>query len=222
VRSSKKCCVGDERVIGVVIADDHPIYRSGLAHEIASHPWLELVGEAADGREALALIRALRPQVAVLDLRMPGLSGDRLAEAIAALDQGTTILVLSAFDDQQGIFDAVAAGASGYVLKDADRDVICDAIVCVAGGGRVLPPQLQDRLLRELRNRSARGDSRLSSREHEVLELAARGMSTPQIGRSLYIGASTVKTHLERIADKLGVHGRTAAVAEAMRRGLLD
>jgi two-component system, NarL family, nitrate/nitrite response regulator NarL len=214
--------VGEEQVIGVVIADDHPIFRSGLAHEIASHPWLRLLGEAGDGREALRLVRALRPQVAVVDLRMPGLSGDRVVDAITRLDQGTTILVLSAYDDQQGVFDAVAAGASGYVLKDVDRDVICDAIVCVAGGGQVLPPQLQERLLRELRSRSARADWRLSTREREVLQLAARGLSTPQIGRSLYIGASTVKTHLERTAEKLGVHGRTAAVAEAMRRGLLD
>ena len=206
----------------MVIADDHPIFRSGLAHEIACHPGLELLGEAGDGREALRMIRALRPRVAVVDLRMPGLSGDRVVDAITRLDQGTTILVLSAFNDQQGIFDAVAAGASGYVLKDVDRDVICDAIVRVAGGGQVLPSHLQDGLLRELRTRSARADWRLSAREREVLQLAARGLSNPEIGRTLYIGPSTVKTHLERSADKLGVHGRTAAVAEAIRRGLLD
>jgi two-component system nitrate/nitrite response regulator NarL len=211
-----------DRAIGVVIADDHPIFRSGLAHEIGAHPALTLLGEAANGRDAVRLVREAQPDVAVVDLRMPGLSGGMLVEAIAQLDGGTRILVLSAFDDQQGIFDAVAAGANGYVLKDVDRDVICDAIARVARGEHVLPPDLQVGLLRELRTRSARADWCLSAREHEVLELAARGLSTPEIGRSLYIGASTVKTHLERVAEKLGVRGRTAAVAEAMRRGLLD
>jgi two-component system nitrate/nitrite response regulator NarL len=211
-----------DRVIGVVIADDHPIFRSGLAHEIGSNPSLALLGEASNGREAVRLVRELRPDVAVVDLRMPGLSGGMLVEAIAQLDSRTRILVLSAFDDQHGIFEAIAAGANGYVLKDVDRDVICDAIARVARGEHVLPPQLQDGLLRELRTRSTRASWSLSAREHEVLELAARGLSTPEIGRSLYIGASTVKTHLERVAEKLGVRGRTAAVAEAIRRGLLD
>src|SRR5262245_31093246 len=115
-----------EPAIGVVIADDHPIFRGGLAHEIRSHPSLDLLGEASNGRELLDLIRRVGPDVAVVDMRMPGLAGGGLVEAVVHLGRGTKVLVLSAFDDQPGIFDAVAAGADGYVLKDADRDVICE------------------------------------------------------------------------------------------------
>jgi two-component system nitrate/nitrite response regulator NarL len=213
---------GRQEAVGVVIADDHPIFREGLAHEIRSRQSFQLLGEAADGRQALRLVRELHPHVVVLDLRMPGIAGALVIEAVAQLGARTRSLVLSAFDDRAGIFDAIAAGASGYVLKDADRDVICHAIERVARGEMVLPPGLQHRLLQEVRTRNARQAWQLTKREREILELVAQGHSTPEIGRRLYIEPSTVKTHLERVADKLGVRGRTATVAEALRRGLVD
>jgi two-component system, NarL family, nitrate/nitrite response regulator NarL len=206
----------------VLIADDHPVFRSGLAYEIGRRTSLTLVAEAADGVEAIVLARAHVPDVAVLDMRMPRLNGLRVIEALRAAGTGTRVLILSAFRDRQSIYDVMAAGASGYLAKDTARDAICDAIEAIAGGAKLVDSTLQSELLTELQLRGRQAGASLSQRELEVLTLTAEGLSSAEIGRRLYIGPSTVKTHLDRIAEKLGVRGRTAAVAEALRRGLLD
>jgi two-component system nitrate/nitrite response regulator NarL len=214
--------MSEPRCTRVLIADDHPVFRSGLAYEIGRRPSLRLVAEAADGSEAVAMAREHGPDVAVIDMRMPRLNGLRTIEALRAGGSKTRVLVLSAFRDRQGLYDALAAGACGYLAKDTGREDICDAIEAIANGAKVVDPALQGELLTELQLRGSQATAQLSPRELEVLALTADGLSSVEIGRRLYIGASTVKTHLERIADKLGVRGRTAVVAEAMRRGLLD
>jgi two-component system, NarL family, nitrate/nitrite response regulator NarL len=214
--------MSDERRIRVLIADDHPLFRSGLAYEIARRDRLELVGQAADGLQAVALARELTPDVLVLDVRMPHLDGVGAIEALAAAGVRSRVLVLSAFRDRQAVYDAVRAGAKGYLPKDADREDVCDAIEAIAAGQTVIDESLQGALVSEPQTRGERRAHHLSPRELEVLTLAAAGLSSPEVGRRLYIEASTVKTHLQRIYDKLGVSDRTAMVAEAMRRGLIE
>lgn len=209
--------------VTVIIADDHPLYREGLARAVSSRPDLDLIGESGDGREALEMIRRLTPDVAVLDVHMPGLEGVDVVEA-AKRDQLTTrVLMLSAAIDSALVYGAVAAGAAGYWSKSADRTVICDAIAAVARGESVLDPALQAGVFTEIHSREV-DDERpvLTQREREILELIARGMTAPAIGRELFLSPATVKTHLGHLYEKLGVGDRAAAVAEAMRRGLLE
>lgn len=207
----------------VVIADDHPLYREGLARAVGARPDLELVGEAGDGRAALELIRSLAPDVAVLDMRMPGL---RALDAVEALERDgahTRVLVLSAAVESSLVYAAVAAGAAGYWSKDAERDAICDAIAAIARGERVLDPSLQSGVFSEIHAREV--DTRrpvLTAREHEILVLVAEGKTAPAIGNELFLSTATVKSHLAHLYEKLGVSDRAAAVAEAMRRGLLE
>jgi two-component system, NarL family, nitrate/nitrite response regulator NarL len=211
-----------ERRARVLIADDHPIFRSGLAYEIERRARLELVGQASDGVEAVGLARRLQPDVIVLDLRMPRLGGVPAIESLRTSEVEARILVLSAFTDRQAVYDAMMAGASGYLPKDADREDVCDAIEAIAAGETVIDPSLQGGLVDELRARGGEHVTPLSPRELEVLELTAEGLTSAEIGRRLYIGTSTVKTHLQRAYEKLGVSDRASMVAEAMRRGLID
>jgi two-component system nitrate/nitrite response regulator NarL len=207
----------------VLIADDHPLYREGLARAVSSRPDLELVGEADDGRTALDQIRQLAPDVAVLDMRMPGLRGLEVVEALARDDLPTRVLVLSAAVESSLVYAAVAAGAAGYWSKDAERDAICDAIAAVARGERVLDPSLQSGVFSEIHAREVDTDRPvLTSREHEILVCIAQGKTAPTIGAELYLSTATVKTHLAHLYEKLGVSDRAAAVAEAMRRRLLE
>jgi two-component system nitrate/nitrite response regulator NarL len=200
----------------VLIADDHPLFRDGLARAVRAR--FELVAEVTDGRSALAEIRRLDPDVAVLDLRMPGLSG---LEVIAR--SNVRVLVLSAATDSALVYAAVAAGAAGYWSKEADRDAICDAIAAVARGERVLDPSLQSGLFGEIHAREVDSDRPLlTDREREILDRIAAGKTAPAIGHELYLSTATVKTHLSHLYEKLGVGDRAAAVAEAMRRGLLE
>lgn len=209
--------------VTVIIADDHPLYREGLARAVSLRPELELVGEAREGREALELIRRLTPDVAVLDLHMPGLEGIDVVEAAKRDQIVTRVLMLSAVVDSALVYRAVAAGAAGYWSKDAERTVICDAIAAVARGESVLDPSLQAGVFGEIHSREV-DDERpvLTEREREILGLIARGMTAPAIGKELFLSPATVKTHLGHLYEKLGVGDRAAAVAEAMRRGLLE
>ncbi|QEC48789.1 response regulator transcription factor [Baekduia soli] len=207
----------------VVVADDHPLYREALAQAVSGRPDLELVATASDGREALEQIRRLSPDVAVLDMRMPGLRGLDVVEALARDDSPTRVLVLSAAQESAVVYAAVAAGASGYWSKDAERDAICDAIAAIARGEKVLDPRLQSGVFTEIHAREIDVDRPvLTAREHEILVLIAQGMSAPAISAQLYLSTATVKTHLAHLYEKLGVGDRAAAVAEAMRRGLLE
>jgi two-component system nitrate/nitrite response regulator NarL len=205
------------------VADDHPVYREGIVRAINERPELELVGEAGDGREALDQIKELEPDVAVLDIRMPGLDGTQVLAAIRRDSNTTQVLFLTAFMEPELAYRTVADGAKGYLSKSAARQEICDAIVTVAQGGTALAPEAQEGIAQEIQERERSGGRpELTSREGEVLRLIADGLSAPQIAKELHLSTTTVKTHLHTLYEKLGVSDRAAAVAEAMRRGLLE
>jgi two-component system, NarL family, nitrate/nitrite response regulator NarL len=209
--------------VRVFVADDHPVYRDGMVRAIGERPDLELVGEASDGRNALEAIAESRPDVALIDIRMPGLDGLEVLGAIRRDTSDTQVLLLSAHLDSDLAYRAVAAGAKGYLSKQAARQEICDGIVAVAGGGTAFAPEVQTGLASELheRERGQRGPV-LTSREREVLKLVAAGHSAPEIAERIHLSPATVKSHLQAIYDKLGVADRAAAVAEGMRRGFLE
>lgn len=209
--------------VTVLVADDHPIYREGIVRAVKDRPDLELVGEAADGREALERIKDLAPDVAVLDIRMPGLEGTQVLTALKRDGHETEVLFLSAFMESELAYRTVAEGAKGYLSKESSRQEICDAIVTVSRGDTALAPEVQAGLAREIQQREGpNGRPELTARENEVLHLIAEGKSAPQIGREIHLSPTTVKTHLHTLYEKLGVSDRAAAVAEAMRRGLLE
>jgi DNA-binding NarL/FixJ family response regulator len=201
-----------------VLADDHPVVRAGLAGMLAAEDDLEVVGEAGDGAAAVALAHELRPDVVCMDLRMPGVDGATATAAITTELPEVRVLVLTTYDTDADIVRAVEAGATGYLLKDAPRDVLADAVRAAARGETVLAPPVAARLVSHLRRSPVEA---LTPRETEVLRLVARGLSNAQVGRELFIGEATVKTHLLRIFAKLGVDDRTAAVTVALERGLL-
>ena len=208
--------------VRVLIAEEHPLYRDGVVRAIKERPELKLVGEAADGVAALALIRELHPDVAVLDVKMPELDGLKVANAVTRDALDTRVLMLSAFIDRQVVFQAVAAGAAGYLSKDANRLEITDAILAINRGETVLASEVQAGVAAEVRSRWRPDEPSLSERERQVLEMIAEGMSAPEIGRRLYLSTATVKSHLQSLYEKLSVSDRAAAVAVAMRRGLLE
>jgi two-component system, NarL family, nitrate/nitrite response regulator NarL len=215
--------VGAKRTrVTVVVGDDHPVYREGIVRAVKERPELELVGEASNGREALAAIRELRPDVAVLDVKMPDLDGRQVLNAIKRDDLHTRVVFLSAYVDSELVYAAIGGGAQAYLSKEATRQQICDAVAAAARGDTVLAPVVQSGLARELQLRSGDQTARLTPREREILKLTADGLSAPAVGRRLYLSPATVKTHLQHLYEKLGVSDRAAAVAEAMRRGLLE
>ncbi|MGW4797860.1 response regulator transcription factor [Nonomuraea sp. NPDC004297] len=199
-------------MLRVLIVDDHPVVREGLRGMLEREPDIEVVGEAGSGGEAVAVVPRLRPDVVLMDLRMPGGDG---VEAIARLGAGERVLVLTTYEDDGEILRAVAAGAAGYLLKDVSRADLAAAVRAVARGETVLAPSVA-RLLDARREAPA-----LSEREREVLELVAEGLTNAAIGRRLYIGEATVKTYLLRVYAKLGVSDRTSAVLVALDLGLV-
>jgi two-component system, NarL family, nitrate/nitrite response regulator NarL len=209
--------------VSVLVADDHPLFREGIERAVKERPELELVGSARDGREALELVRGLEPLVAVIDLRLPGLDGLRILNAVTRDGLSTRVLILSASGDAELVYRALQGGAAGYFRKEADRHAILDAISAVARGDTVIDPVLQAGVFDQIRVRGT-GEERpiLTAREKEVLTLMADGLSGPQIAERLIVALPTVKTHQARLYEKLGVSDRAAAVAEAMRRGLLE
>jgi len=207
-------------VIRVLVADDHPVVRAGLTGMLAAEPDLQVVGEAASGPEAVALAADLRPDVVLMDLRMPGGDGVSATARIRADLPEVRVMVLTTYDTDADILRAVEAGAAGYLLKDLPRADLAAAIRAAARGETVLAPAVAGRLLTRLRDGAAPAEG-LSARERTVLGLAARGLTNAEIGRELYISEATVKTHLTRACAKLGVSGRTAAVARALQTGAL-
>ena len=207
----------------MLVADDHPIYREGIIRAVKERPDLELVGEAEDGRVALDEIKRTGPDVALLDIRMPGLEGPQVLNALQRDGVKTSVIFLSAFMEGELAYETVAAGARGYLSKESAREEICDAIVAVARGGTALAPEVQAGLAAQVQERE-RSDRppQLTAREQEVLELISEGLSAPDIGKRIHLSPTTVKTHLHKLYEKLGVSDRAAAVAEAMRRGLLE
>jgi two-component system nitrate/nitrite response regulator NarL len=209
--------------VSVVVADDHPLFREGIERAVRERPDLQLVGAAADGREALVQIRELTPQVAVLDVRLPDLDGLQVLNAVVRDGLPTRVLFLSASGDPEVVYRAVQGGAAGYFRKEADRDAILNGIAAVASGRTAIEPELQAGVFDQIRLRGTSEERPiLTAREREVLALMADGLSAPQIAQRLIVAPPTVKTHQARLYEKLGVSDRAAAVAEAMRRGLLE
>jgi two-component system nitrate/nitrite response regulator NarL len=208
--------------VRVLVADDHPLFREAIVRTVRERPDFELVGEAADGRAALTAIRELRPDVAVIDLKMPELDGLQVVAAVKRDALPTRIVVLSAFLDGAIVFQAVAAGAAAYISKEADRSEIGDAVAAVARGETVLSPEAQAGIAAEVRQRGTQERPLLTPREREILGHVAAGRGAPEIARLIHLSPATVKGHLQSLYEKLGVSDRAAAVAEAMRRGLLE
>jgi two-component system, NarL family, nitrate/nitrite response regulator NarL len=208
--------------VRVLAADGQPLYRDAVARAIRERPELELVGQAGDGREALEAIGAAQPDVALIDRTLTGLSGKQVLNAVAREGLRTRVVLIAARPEPCEVYGALADGAAGYLTKDADARELCDAITAVARGKTVLAPELQAGVAGEIRLRAPHDRPVMSDRERETLMLIAEGLSAPQIGRTLHLSTATVKTHLQHIYGKLGVSERAAAVAEAMRRGLLE
>ena len=209
--------------VTVLVADDHPIYREGIVRAINDRRDLEVIAEAGDGREALDRIRDLGPEVAVLDIRMPELDGTQVLAAVRSEGLGTEVLFLSAFMEPELAYKTVASGAKGYLSKESSRQEVCEAIVSIAGGGTAFAAEAQAGLAQQIRERErSGGPPKLTEREQEVLGLVSQGLSAPDIGKQIHLSTTTVKSHLHSLYEKLGVSDRAAAVAEAMRRGMLD
>jgi two-component system nitrate/nitrite response regulator NarL len=212
-----------ERRTKVLIADDHPLFRGAIARVVEARDELDLIGGAQDGRQALEMIRDLRPDVAVIDIRMPELDGSDVLAAIREEGLPTNVVFLSAFLDPKTVYEAVAAGAKAYLSKEAEPAEIVKAIEAAARGETILGPEVQTGLAEQIRFREeSAARPRLSDREHEVLKLIAQGLSAPEIGERIHLSTATVKTHLQHLYEKLGVSERAAAVAEGMRRGLVE
>jgi two-component system nitrate/nitrite response regulator NarL len=208
--------------VTVLLVDDHPFFRDGLSRGLARSGQIAVVAEAGNGREALEAIQREHPAVAVVDYQMPDMDGIALLHAVVRERLATRVLLLSAFTDSAVVFRALEEGAAGYLSKDAARQDIVDAVLRVARGDTVVPAHLAAGLAGEIRLRAQSQAPALSERERQVLQAFARGLSIPQTAAELYIEPSTVKTHTQRLYEKLGVSDRAAAVAEAMRRGLLE
>jgi DNA-binding NarL/FixJ family response regulator len=207
-------------MIRVLVADDHPIVRGGIVGLLGGAGDIEVVGEAADGVAAVRLAEELRPDLVLMDLRMPHLDGAAATAQILAHNPATRVLILTTYESDDQILGAIAAGASGYLLKAAPQAEIIEGVRSVHGGQTVLAPVIAAKLVQRVRA-DATPAPRLSARELQVLRLVAAGESNPQIARSLFIGEATVKTHLLHVFDKLGVSDRTRAVTLAMELRLL-
>jgi DNA-binding NarL/FixJ family response regulator len=205
-------------LITLLIVDDHPVVRDGLRGMFAGTGEFEVVGEAADGTEALTLADRLRPDVVLMDLRMPGMDGVRAINALRERGLPSRVLVLTTYDTDSDVLPAIEAGATGYLLKDAPREELFRAVRAAARGEAVLSPSVATRLIGQMR---APAQEPLSQRELEVLGLIAGGRTNREAAAHLFISEATVKTHLLHIYGKLGVKDRAAAVATAYERGLL-
>ena len=204
--------------IRVLLVDDHPVVRMGLRGMLEHDPGIVIVGEAGSGDEAVALARALAPDVILMDLRMPNGDGVSATRRILAERPEAKVVVLTTYETDQDIVPAVEAGATGYLLKDTPREDLIAAVAAARRGETVLSPSVATRLVSRMR---APAQETLTPRETEVLALVARGLTNAEIGRALFISETTVKTHLIRVFGKLGVSDRTAAVTTALERGLL-
>jgi DNA-binding NarL/FixJ family response regulator len=206
--------------IRVLIVDDHAVVRQGLRIFLDTERDFEVVGEAPDGEEAVRLARALRPDIVLMDLLMPGIGGTEATRRIRSELDDVEVVALTSVLDDESVVAAVRAGAIGYLLKSAEADDLRRSLRAAAAGQVQLDPAAAARLVREVRSPPA--VEALTERESEVMRLLARGLANKEIGRDLRISEDTVKTHVSRILAKLGVQSRTQAVLHAMRMGLVD
>lgn len=208
-------------LVTAVVVDDHPFYRDGITRGLVQSGHVKVLAEAENGRDGLEALRVHRPDVAVVDYQMPDLDGIAVTRAVVQAELRTRVLLLSAVTEPAVVYAALQEGARGYLSKEARRSEIVDAALRVASGQTVVPTDLTAALVDQIRIRSADNTPVLSERERQVLEGFARGLSIPDVAGELFLGVSTVKTHTQRLYQKLGVSDRAAVVAEAMRRGLL-
>ncbi len=212
--------------VRVFIADDHELVRVALKQLIEDEPGMTVVGEAGDGEQAIEAVPEVSPDVLLLDMRMPGMDGVKICQQIRELCPDTRVLVLTSFDDDEEIFGVLAAGASGYLLKDSPADNVVQAVRSVAEGQAVFDDVIARRIINSnspsvSHDQAEELRKMISEREMDVLRLMAKGMSNKEIGRELWIGETTVKTHVSHILRKLGQSDRTQAVLAAVRIGLV-
>lgn len=212
--------------IRIVLAEDHAVVRQGTRQLLEQHQDLEVVGEAANGEEAVALVEQFRPDVAIIDIAMPVMNGIETTRQIKTRWPTTAVLILTAYDDDQYVFALLEAGAAGYLLKDVLADELVRAVRAVHAGEPALHPAVTRKLLARVAGVSqapsqGKAEEPLSEREREVLTLAARGMSNLRIAEELYVSPRTVQAHLTHIFAKLGVGSRIEAVMAALRQGWL-
>ena len=215
--------------IRVLVADDHALFRRGLRTMLELHGDIEVVGEAGDGLEAVAMTEELVPDVVLLDVRMPRSTGIEACQAIRDRVPAARIVILTMSEEESDLFEAVRAGANGYVLKDVDGEQVAEGVRAVYSGDSLITPSMASKRLAEfaLMRRRDNGDPeaglpKLTDREVEVLGLVARGMANREIGRQLFISENTVKNHIRNILDKLGLHSRSEAVLYAVRENLIE
>jgi DNA-binding NarL/FixJ family response regulator len=213
--------------IRVMVADDHALFRKALKAVFEDETDIDLVGEANDGEEAVTMAAELVPDVILMDVRMPKLLGIEATRQISAAQPATKIVMLTVSDEEEDVFEAIKAGASGYLLKEVDPTEIAEAIRQIQGGHSLLSPAVASKLVSEFASISKRSDERaqrpsLTDRELEVLRLAADGLTNRQIGRRLQISENTVKNHIRNILEKLHLHSRMEAVLYAVREELID
>ena len=212
----------------IVVADDHQVVRNGFAELLASQEDLEVVATAADGAEAVQVCRELRPDIVLMDVRMPGVDGIEATRQLTADGNPPRIIILTTFDLDEYVYDALRAGASGFLLKDVTAERLFDAVRVVANGEALLAPGVTRRLIRDFAAMRPRSDDAsraalagLTPRETEVLRLVAEGLSNPEIAERLVVTEETVKTHVSRVLRKLGLRDRTQAVVMAYESGLV-
>jgi DNA-binding NarL/FixJ family response regulator len=213
--------------IGIVVADDHEVVRAGFAAMLDTQPDFTVLGTAADGAEAVRVCRQARPDVVLMDVRMPGTDGIEATRQLAG-SHGPRILILTTFDLDQYVYDALCAGASGFLLKDVTAERLFDAVRVVAAGDALLAPGVTRRLISEFARLRPRADAQsagllagLTPRETQVLRLVAEGLTNQEIADRLVVTEETVKTHVSRILSKLGLRDRTQAVVTAYETGLV-
>ena len=213
--------------IRVLLVDDQPLLRTGFRLILSSEPDLEVVGEAADGEVALAQVQALRPDVVLMDIRMPRMDGIEATRQLSRLEDPPSVLVLTTYDLDEHVVESLRAGASGFLLKDVPADELVHAVRVVHSGAAIVAPSVTRRLLdRFARHLPAAGAPRaalpqLTEREHEVLLLVARGLSNAEVAAELVLSETTVKTHVSNLLAKLGLRDRVQAVVLAYERGLV-
>lgn len=219
---------GSPAPIRVMVVDDHALFRRGLEMVLAQEPDIDVVGEAGDGAEAVELAADLLPDVILMDIRMPRRSGIEACSAIKEVVPSAAIVMLTISDEEADLFEALKAGATGYLLKEISIDEVATAIRAVAGGQSLISPSMATKLISEFASmtkqsaREAVPAPRLTERELEVLRLVARGMNNRDIARMLYISENTVKNHIRNILEKLQLHSRMEAVVYAVREKLLE
>ena len=216
--------------IRIIVADDHAVVREGTRRLLEKEPDMELVGEAAEGEEAVRLIETLQPDVAILDISMPKLSGIEVTRRTKTVNPRTAILILSAYDDDEYVFALLESGAAGYLLKDAPAQEVIDAVRSGYAGEPVLHPSIARKVIQRAvisgdkdgHHKERGGNAELSAREREVLQLAAKGMTNKEIADTLCISIRTVQRHLNILFNKLDVGSRTEAIFQSVKRGWLS